>query len=168
MTGAMKARTWVCGLALGLAGATVCAQTERPAVMDRPEAQATEPAAGLPASIPLRRSADTSVVSDQQWALALWALLVIAGVSWVIVSRRRTGRTSGKGLGWTAWLKPQMQGEDSSPRAKGQVRLTQRHSLHVVQWHGVEYLVACSDHGVDLVDRQPLPTGSSSNEGTTS
>jgi hypothetical protein len=42
-----------------------------------------------------------------------------------------------------------------APQIKSQTRLTPRHSLHAVQWRGVEYLIACSEHGTQLIAQHP-------------
>lgn len=151
-------RAWLGGLALAVACEFAYAQQPAPpqaSVANSTGAATT--ASGLPADIPLRRDTDSPAVQSGQWAFALWGLVVLAAVAWVLARRRPPAR-AGVGterMKWMAWIKPAGGSDSTSPKQIGQIRLTPRHSLHTVQWHGEEYLIGCSDHGVQLMAQRP-------------
>jgi len=153
------AATSLVGLVLGLAcwGASGVASAQAPAGQTAPSA--AEAPTGLPANIPLRREADAPSAFGGQWAIAAWGLLVLGGAGWVWVRRRQASPAERQRSPWAGWLGAAIgSGKASSthaPQLLAQTRLTPRHSLHTVQWHGVQYLIACSDHGTQVVAQHP-------------
>lgn len=153
-------RAGLCALLLGIACAAAWAQPASVPAGEAPPARAAEATSSLPSSIPLRRDGEAPAVRNGQWAMAFWGLLVLGGAAWFWARRRRKGRAEGPRSGWAQWFRPMKAAEGSGPRLMGQTRLTPRHSLHAVQWHGAEFLIACSDHGTQLIARHPPETGS--------
>lgn len=128
------------GMASGLAG-----------VVGEPAGARSE----LPVNIPLRRDEDSASGLGGQGALAVWGLLVIGGVIGLIVYRQR-GRSHSRPFGaWGRWFGATPGGKPAAPAVLGQVRLGPAHSLHAVEWRGSHYLLACSQHGTQLIAHHP-------------
>jgi hypothetical protein len=130
-----------------LAPLLLCVAAAAPLVSANENAPPGEASAGLPASLPLLR--DAPPADDTTGWRPAWLLLSLAG---------------GAG-GW--WLWRRLGGRASVPRSRvrdaGQavVRLssqplTPQASVHVVQWRGEEFLIACTGQQVSLLSRIPV------------
>lgn len=149
------ARAWLSGLVLMVANAVSNAQQAASQVPVVGNSGAATAASSLPADIPVRRESEDRAASSGQWAFLLWGVIVLAGATWVW-ARRRQKTSSGETGGRWSWIQGSGKTPGTGPRTMGQTRLTPRHSLHTVQWHGAEYLIGCSDHGMQLLAQRPL------------
>lgn len=128
--------------------------------------------ARLSPDIPLRRddtpSGSTAPASSPWTSMLALAALGAALVFWTLRSRRgAAGRraTSGESAdaadGWPAPLRAWLSSRGAGPmvRVLGSQRITARHSVHVLQWRGREYLLGCSEQGLTVVDSRPVEPG---------
>ncbi len=126
--------------------------------------------ARLSPDIPLRRddtASGSAVPASSSWTsmLAL-AALGAALVFWTLRGRRgAAGRRAPPGGGsadaadgWPAPLRAWLSSRGAGPtvRVLGSQRITARHSVHVLQWRGREYLVGCGEQGLTVVDSRPV------------
>lgn len=112
----------------------------------------------LPASLPLRRDGGTLADSTGVGALrgGFLVLLLLGGGSWCLwrwlLARRSQPESSIKE--WRKWLFAAV--PSSGVKVLESTRLTTRASLHVVQWDGKEWLVGCTEHGLNLLAERPI------------
>lgn len=124
-------------------------------------AQAAAPptaTASLPASIPVKRDAageGTAPANDAAW-LALAAIGILLAFA-LIVARKRGERTANSNGGpWWAQLRGLLGATPSHEIERvSSMRLTPRHTLHVVVWEGRRLLVGCSENAVALLAESP-------------
>lgn len=124
-----------CLMALGLWFATGAgAQTVAPAVA------ATARTASLPSSIPVMRepTEDDGARGPGVGSLAIAAVFVLVAAA-VYVARKKTRTVA----------------PPSELARSSCMRLTPRHSLHVVEWEGRRLLVGCSEQTICLVAESP-------------
>lgn len=115
---------------------------------------------GLPSALPLRRDADTMLSTGGLGAFQALAvvLMLMALLAWVL---RRKGLGQGSvaptsASGWLKWLAVPARPERL--RVLESKRLTARSTLHLVQWGEAEWLIGCSDEGMEVLERRgPAP-----------
>ena len=156
-------------VALGIAAQAACARAPAPAGADAAASQVASAAVpALPAqdasapdpypmkALPLRRDSDSDAVPAQMlfrsFALVVLIGLLAVGVLW---RARRRPRDAAVGLAIGGWRRILSPASTSSLRLLSSVRLSPRASVHVVQWDGREWLLACSDERVtQLAERE--------------
>ena len=131
-----------------------------------PQAVAQEGAAastGIPLALPVRR--DDSLAWQTGGvgvfgALAMVMLILALGVWWL----RRGGWAQVAGndaAGGGGWRRLMAARAATPLRVIESARLTPRSSVHVVQWHGREWLLGCTEQGITVIGQQPAPAASS-------
>jgi flagellar protein FliO/FliZ len=120
-------------------------------------AQAAAPpaaSASLPASIPVKRDVvgeGAGPASDAAW-LALAAIGILLALA-LIVARKRGERSANPNGGpWWTSLRSMLNATPSREIERvSSLRLTPRHTVHVVEWEGRRLLVGCSENSVELL-----------------
>lgn len=107
----------------------------------------------LPLSIPLRREGEHSglgLMDGDTNGFILVVLLLGGGIwlAWLAWRRRRVGAAAFGRL-FKASDRPRLQVVHSA-------RLTPKHSVHEVEWHGRSFLLACAEHDVCLIAEAPV------------
>jgi len=97
-------------------------------------------------ALPLRRDSEADGLGTQA-AVRSFALVLVLGIAagGLVWNARRGGASGGAIAGWRRALAPTAGG---GLRVAASARLSARVSVHVVQWNGREWLLACSDGGV--------------------
>jgi len=134
------------GTLLGLGTTTALAQPE---AANPPAAAA---GAAIPSDIPLKREApreSASPIRSLAWAGLAGAAAL--GVATVAARRRRLGLGS--------------QPMPASIQRAGSLRLSPRHTLHVIHWEGRRLLVACGDSSMQLLTESVAGDGASEHSG---
>jgi flagellar protein FliO/FliZ len=119
--------------------------------------------ASLPASIPVKRDVvgeGVGPTGDAAW-LAVASIGILLAFA-LIVARRRGGRVGNSDAGpWWTQLRSVLGATPSHEIERvSSMRLTPRHTLHVVVWEGRRLLVGCSENAVALLaesSRAPAP-----------
>lgn len=127
--------------------------------MPAPRAGAV-PAQGLrlPASLPLKRDDDQQGIGAQGVALTAGGILLLAVWLAAQLRRRTTGGAAAKARGRAGvpWLR-RLVAAPGALRVLETAALTSQVRMHVVAWHGREYLVSTSADAVRIVDRRDPP-----------
>ncbi|WP_435440411.1 flagellar biosynthetic protein FliO [Variovorax sp. RB2P76] len=90
-------------------------------------------------------------------------MLVLALVVWWL---RRSGwaqvaGNAGEPVAGGGWRRLMAARATAQLRVIESARLTPRSSVHVVQWHGREWLLGCTEQGITVIGQQPAPAASS-------
>ena len=118
----------------------------------------------MPSAIPLRRDPPTSDESSSSLPLLISLPIVLLCLTVFWAYRRYRQRNSsntenGAKLGvellrpWEKWFKPNL---GAGVKLLGSTRLTQNHSLHVLQWQGREILIGCAGPSMVVVATHPI------------
>lgn len=111
----------------------------------------------LPTDIPFKR--DPAPETERPGsALLAWSVFVAMALLLVGVWVRRRGRPAGAlRLRWLALPGERPAQLGSAPEVLSRTRLTPRHTVCVLQWDGGQYLLACTDQGVQLLAQRASP-----------
>jgi flagellar protein FliO/FliZ len=124
------------------------------------QASSTAKVSTMPDSIPVKRNTDRPSEDDGRAGWALAFLLALGGIGGLaVVWRNRVGSLSHTGERSSPsgrWMFAKWRG-NSSVQVRNTTQLTQRHSLHEVQWNGHKLLIGCADKEIRLLINVPLP-----------
>lgn len=118
----------------------------------------------IPSAIPLRRDPPASGESSSSLPLLISLPVVLLCLAVFFAYRRYRRSISDKTendlkLGvelfrpWAKWFKPNV---GAGVKLLGSTRLTQNHSLHVLQWKGREILIGCAGASMVVVATHPI------------
>lgn len=118
----------------------------------------------LPSDIPVRREAPASDTASGRTVFVIWSLLAVGALLWVSVrwSRRRQAQSRPTNTvhpgDWKQGVAQLFSRTTSADlRVLSTVRISARHSLHVVAWQHKEYLLGSSEQGLTVLDQRQQP-----------
>lgn len=111
----------------------------------------------LPSSIPLRRDMQDLGIANGKIGLAVWCALALAALLWVVFMQRKRAEKARPAFPSAAfWFWRARVPSPGSPCVADRITLTSRHSLHVLQWHDIEYLLGCTDTEIRVLAQRAL------------
>jgi flagellar biogenesis protein FliO len=133
-----------------------------------PQAVAQEgPAAstGIPLALPVRRDDSPAWQTGGVGVFGALAMVMLV-LGFVVWWLRRSGWAqvagkAGEPVAGGGWRRLMAARAASQLRVIESARLTPRSSVHVVQWHGREWLLGCTEQGITVIGQQPTPAASS-------
>lgn len=114
----------------------------------------------LPASLPLKRDDDSDIGNGRVWMKeGLLLVVVLAGAAMVLIRKRTSSPASSIPRGMSqGWLNRRAFQADR-PRVESITRLTNRASVHVLQWDGKEWLVGCTEQNMIVLGQRSSRSG---------
>ncbi len=127
-------------------------------------------ATSLPSDIPVRRDTPANGTDGGRTVFVIWSLLAVGALVWVSLrwSRRHPKNNPAAPARPGDWKQgiAQLFGRTASAelRVLSSVRISARHSVHVVAWQHKEYLLGCSEQGLTVLDRRQQPDSGTPSE----
>ena len=120
---------------------------------DTQGASAVPSSAGLPASIPVKREPASAAVdpTGDRWWLAIASAGILLALVVIIARKKERPAKSSRGSWWTRFPTSLVPASSHEIGRISNVRLSPRHSLHVVTWNGRRLLLGCSDQSIQLL-----------------
>lgn len=129
------------------------------------EMSVNPPAQQLPSDIPFKRDPAPGM-AEQGSVMLAWGAVVTIALLAVMFAWRRGGAAKGARRGWLALPGTASVQSSSSPEVLRRTQLTPRHMVCVVWWEGEQYLIACTDQGVQLLAQRAGSTETTPQKGT--
>lgn len=121
-------------------------------------APATTGTVSLPSDIPVRREAHAESGNGGRTVFVVWSVVALGALAWVAIGWSRRQRNAAEQASHSPWQLglTRLLGRTNAAdlRVLSSVRLSTRHSVHVVAWQHKEYLVGCSEQGLTLLDQR--------------